>query len=68
MDDPKPSIWTRLVAWLLSFLQRRDATAAQDLAATVELQDAAHAAHTAQAAAPDSRARFVDGVRDGSSL
>lgn len=68
MPDMKPSWITRIIAWLLSWLQRRDATAAADTAAITRNEEAAHAAHDAQVAAPDSRSGFIDGVRDGTSL
>lgn len=68
MADPKASLITRFVAWLLSWLQKRDAGTAADTAAINRNKEASNAAHDAQVAAPTSRSDFSDSVRDGTSL
>lgn len=57
-------IWSLIGRWL----GKEQAQQQVDTAATTRNEEAAHAAHHAQDAAPDSRSAFADSVRDGSSL
>jgi alkylhydroperoxidase family enzyme len=54
-----------IARWLAAFFSRRQQQDVQDATAITRNQEAAHAAHDAQAAAPASRAVLADGVRTG---
>jgi hypothetical protein len=67
-DEPKPSIWTRIVQWLLNWLKMRDAQQAANTAQEQHLKDETHAIQQAQASAPASVSDFVRRVQRGDAL
>ena len=61
------SIWTRLLRWLASFLDRKADQQDADTAAITRNEAETHAVVQSQAAAPDTRDEFIRRVRDGQS-